>query len=372
VKENGTAPSAAWRGEDIIRSVMQALIVLDPKGVVSLVNDAACFLLGYREEDLVGSPVETIFSDGGPFRERREDGAVLHRYVSGKEIECRGKDGRLIPVLFSSSALLGEAGEINGIICAAHDISERKKVEKALEDARAHLFQASKMEMVGRLAAGAAHEVKNPLAVLMQGIQFLQGVQFPSGSFKEDPSDFKTVLTFMNDAVVRADTVIRGLLDFSGSSTMKMSAESLGELAGKSLVLVKNAADKKRIRLALEAPPDLPAVSIDRNKMEQVLINLIMNAVEAMPVEGEILVRVRAADRSGGRRLAVDVENTGAAIPENVLKNMFEPFFTTKRGSGGTGLGLSIVKSLVDQHKGSIEIANRAEGGVRATVEIPI
>jgi len=223
-----------------------------------------------------------------------------------------------------------------------------------LKETQEQLIQAAKMQVVGGLASGVAHEVKNPLTIIIQGVEYLE---------KKIPSGDQNVCSVFNNikiAVERADNIIRGLLDFSRVSKLEMCQENMGFLCEKSLSLLKHQFDKDHIQLIKEIHPDMPELKIDKNKIEQVIINLLMNALQASSEGGKIIVRVYVRDSS--RELVVEIEDSGSGIPPEALGKIFDPFFTTKRGKGGTGLGLSVVKNIVEMHNGKIEIRNNGSG----------
>ncbi|MDD5347882.1 MAG: ATP-binding protein, partial [Candidatus Omnitrophica bacterium] len=259
--------------------------------------------------------------------------------------------------------------------------SELQKAFDRLKETQAQLIQAEKMETVGRLASGIAHEVKNPLAILLQGIEYL--------SKKIGPTDENTasVMLDMAEAVNRADAIIKGLLDFSSVSQIEKRPLGIEGVIDKALLLVKHQFDKYHIEVIKTVPAGLPPVTVDRNKLEQVFINLFENAVHAMEAGGRLAVAARVervtlpCDGAGKRRedcfkpgdevVEITVEDSGTGIPEQFVSKVFDPFFTTKRSRGGTGLGLSIVRNIIETHKGTIRIANKdgTEGtGVRVTI----
>jgi signal transduction histidine kinase len=250
---------------------------------------------------------------------------------------------------------------------------------KQLKETQAQLIQAEKMEIVGRLSSGIAHEVKNPLAIILQGMEYL------SRKIPSEKEDIAETIKFMSEAVNRADNIVKGLLDFSGVSKAEKQAQEFIPIMEKSLLLMKHSFDKNHIELIREFGENLPRVKVDRNKIEQVLLNLFENSVQAMPQGGKLKVKVWAeavseTDEGVGKRkedlfrpgeelIKMSIEDTGSGIPEHFLDKVFDPFFTTKRGIGGTGLGLSIVRSIIDMHQGRIRIANKQEGrGVRVTI----
>lgn len=233
------------------------------------------------------------------------------------------------------------------------------RVEKALNEQS----EAMRFKSVASLAAGVAHEVKNPLAILLQGVDYL--------SKKVETNDKNVSLVFkdMRDAVKRADSIVRGLLDFSSLRKLNMIPENLNSIIENSLLLVKNHLDRFHIEVIKDLKKDIPRTNVDRSRVEQVFINLFLNAVEAMPNGGQLWVRTYIEDLKKEKELVIaEVENVGPSIPKDILRDIFNPFVTTKRGIGGTGLGLSVVKNIIDTHDGKIQISNRDRGGVKVSV----
>ena len=256
-------------------------------------------------------------------------------------------------------------------------LSDLKESSEKLKAMQGQLIQAAKMESVGRLAAGAAHEVKNPLAILQQGVDYL------SAKIKLGDPSVAGVLHEMAAAVANADSVIRGLLDFARLSQLNLEVSELPSLIERALLLVNHQCDQLRIEIVKEFQTDLPAVKVDKNRIEQVFVNLLLNAIQAMPKGGQLRIKAytkkltesgsqtdrRNEDTFGlGETIVVDIEDTGSGIRENLLPKIFDPFFTTKRDFGGTGLGLAVVRNIMEMHRGTIQIGNRTEGGVKATL----
>ncbi|MBI3323205.1 MAG: hypothetical protein HYZ95_01930 [Candidatus Omnitrophica bacterium] len=240
------------------------------------------------------------------------------------------------------------------------EIAERRRAERELRTTQMSLIQAAKMESVGRLAAGVAHEVKNPLAVVLQGLDYLER-HLPARD-----ENVSMVLQDGREAVRRADRVIRGLLDFSALRDLEMRETDINSVLEQALLLVKHELDKSQVHVVKELEASLPRVPLDRQKMEQVFVNLVMNAIQAMPRGG--LLRVRSRFKPAERAVVVELEDTGAGIPEETLPKIFDPFVTLKPNGKGTGLGLTVTKNIVDLHGGLIEIGNRKEGGARVTL----
>ena len=244
------------------------------------------------------------------------------------------------------------------------------------------LIQAGKMAVIGQLSSGVAHEVKNPLSVILNGISFLEQ------ELKLENADQIEVFQLMKDAVHRSDRIIRGLLDFSKPSSCEPKPCNLGEIVDASLHLVKKQFAVKEIQIQVDVPASLPPVLVDDNQMKQVFINLMLNALQAMPSGGRLLVRAaikeltttssqvgrRSTDtfKPGERVLVCDVEDTGAGIPKDLLTKVFEPFFTTKPAGQGVGLGLAITKAIVERQRGLIELRSQEGQGTTVSIVLPL
>ena len=307
--------------------------------------------------------------------------------------------------------ILGPQGEVCAMLSMAHEITKRKRTEakvkqtyselnrsekmlaKTLVDLKVtheelkatqlQLIQAEKLESVGRLAAGVAHEVKNPLAIIQLDVDYL------TNTLTNGDENIPIILQDINNAVKRADTVIKGLLNFSASREFLSEIEEFNFVVEQSLSLVKHELDRSHIYLVKELAEDLPPVRLDQNKIEQVFVNVLMNAIQAMPKGGTLTVKTYVKQFNGGchprghgaepdklaDRLRVgdtvvvaEVEDTGTGIPENQFSKIFDPFFTTKPTGKGTGLGLTVTNKIIELHGGTIDIRNRKEGGVRVEV----
>lgn len=306
--------------------------------------------------------------------------------------------------LTSKIPWLDDNGNTVGLVCISRDVTEQKAAEERLKKANAELaasreellravknlqqahgelrdvqlqlIEAEKMKSIGRLAAGVAHEVKNPLAILKMGLEFLS---------TQKPTDEHTpeILREMGDALTRADKVIRGLLDFSAPKQLEVKRENLNAIIENALQLVRGEM-KNGIETELDLQANIPLLKLDAGKISQVFVNLFTNALHAMENGGLLAVRTYTKQLTGvgsnisgsrsecfrvGQHIVVaEIDDTGHGIPEDKLAKIFEPFFTTKPTGRGTGLGLSVVRTIVDLHGATIDIRNLHEAGVRVTL----
>jgi signal transduction histidine kinase len=246
----------------------------------------------------------------------------------------------------------------------------------ALEEVHLRLMQSAKLESVGRLAAGVAHEVKNPLAIIQMGVDFL-GADVPV------ESDAGAVIRDMEDAIQRADGVIKGLLDFSREKKLDIRKTNLNEVILDSLKLVSYELSHHNITVVEALSTALPPIYADPDKLKQVFINLFMNAIQAMGQNGKLRVasearRLNKNDLNeaniggkfspGDRVIILKVEDTGPGIDPASADKIFDPFFTTKSVGQGTGLGLSVSRTIVELHEGVISLRNRDGGGASVVV----
>jgi len=262
------------------------------------------------------------------------------------------------------------------------EIVERKKVEEELKQAYAKLkeaqerfIQSEKMDAIGRLASGVAHEVKNPLGVILQGLNYLQK------RFAAEDKEVLGVIEMMTANVKRADEIVRALVDFSRLDKFTMKPEDINAILESSIVLIKHSVKVENIEIIRDLQDNLPKVRADRGKMEQVYINLFINAMQAMPKGGKLFIRSyltkigedaikgeKGYFKSGEEAVVVEIEDTGGGIPKNILLKVFEPFFTTKRPNSGTGLGLTVTASIIELHEGYIKLQSEEGKGAKFTI----
>lgn len=255
-----------------------------------------------------------------------------------------------------------ERDEIGRIGGAFDRMSERLALARdERERTLQHLGHSEKLVAVGRLAAGVAHEINNPLTGVVHCLDAL--VQ------SDDDSDRRrTYYSLIRDGIGRAQRVVRQLLEYSRQRDLEMESVELGLLVSRVLALVAPTLDKANVRVVVASKPDLPELRADAHGIEQVLLNLVLNALDSMPRGGELRVGVERA----GNELRVRVADTGSGIDPEALGRIFDPFFTSKAGGGGSGLGLSVSLGIVERHGGRIEVSSELGQGTTMDVFLPI
>jgi len=258
---------------------------------------------------------------------------------------------------------------------------EVRRYQAELRATQLQLIQSEKLDSVGRMAAGVAHEVKNPLMMILTGVKVL------SKRVPNADEQTRLLLKDMEEAVERADRIIGGLLNYSRDRDLDLAAADVNMTIERAAMLVKHDLENAHIALVSSLQPGLPRLQLDEFKMQQVFVNLVTNAIHAIERDGEVtittslekltrgaLVGHRMTDRyaPGERVVIVRIEDSGPGIPPDILAKIFDPFFTTKPTGRGTGLGLSVSQQIVEMHGGTIDVANRDEGGARVTIILKV
>jgi len=259
------------------------------------------------------------------------------------------------------------------------NVQELAGAYSKLKESQEELLQAAKFGAIGQLASSVAHEVRNPLAIVMQSIDYLE-----SRISDED----KEIIQVAKNNIKRANTIVSTLLDFSKVKKLNIMPEDINSIVNDSLVLTRYSNLKDRVKIVKELAEDLPRVLVDRQKIEQVLVNLNLNAIQAMPHGGNLYLRTyltkfnrlseESASRPAGSSLSIqksvtiEVEDEGTGISEENLKNLFRPFFTTKGETLGVGLGLSVARDIIAMHNGQIEIKSKVNQGTKVIVTLGV
>ncbi|MFO7785183.1 MAG: PAS domain-containing sensor histidine kinase [Thermodesulfobacteriota bacterium] len=352
--------------EKVIESTVDGIVMVDTKGNVLIFNEGMESLTGHSADDIMNRGHLSTFYDietaKENMRKMRSDKYGPPGKLNPTSMSIATKDGEEIPVTLSASLITIDGKEI-GSVGVFRDMREILEMRKELEDTHLQLVQSEKVASVGRMAAGVAHEINNPLAGILMYAELL----------KEKLNDDKQGLEDIQEIVdqtLRCKEIVAELLEFSRRSVGKVSNFSLEEMIRKSMNLLIDQALFQDIDVQVQVEPDIPRVSGDLGQLQQVFTNLFINAADAMDGKGRLEVKGRY--EHSGNCFEITVSDTGPGIPEEIREKIFEIFFTTKPVGKGTGLGLSISKKIIELHGGSLEFESPPNGGTTFTIKLPI
>ncbi|HTP65340.1 MAG TPA: ATP-binding protein [Geobacteraceae bacterium] len=349
---------------NVIDSVGDGVIVFDSRGTVTLINPAAEEITGISRRNAHGRPMGEIFAGVETLLEIIEKTAATGMVISDYENIALAKGGQIKPVSATTSPLLKDDGEQIGTILILRDLTGVRDLERAVR-------QADRLSTLGTLAAGLAHEIKNPLGGIKGAAQLLEM------ELVED-SELRDYTRVMLKEVQRVNRIVDELLELASPRRLKLDKVNLHKTLGDILILQKRAVGNKNISFQQQFDPSIPPIVGDEALLIQLFLNLIKNAVEAIGDSGLIRVTSRIlADYSmtqrGERRarmVVVEISDDGPGIRKEDMERLFTPFFTTK--TNGTGLGLAICHKIISEHRGMIKADSDKTKGTTFTVMLPL
>ncbi|MBW1785946.1 MAG: PAS domain S-box protein [Deltaproteobacteria bacterium] len=352
--------------ENVIESTVDGIVVVDTKGNVLIFNEGMEKLTGYTAEEIMEKGHLSSFYNMDVAKENmlkmRSDTRGPLGKLNPTSMSITNKSGEEIPVTLSASLITIDGREV-GSVGIFTDMRELLLMRKELEEARIQLFQSEKIASVGRMAAGVAHEINNPLSGILIYAELLKE------SLKDHLQHTKDLQEII-DQTLRTKRIVSDLLEFSRQSIGKTTAFSLEELIDKCLNLLMHQATFQDIDVVREVEADMPQMVGDMGQLQQVFTNLFINAADAMEGKGRLGISVRY-DR-GTSRFMARVSDTGPGIPEQFRNKVFDIFFTTKPVGKGTGLGLSISQKIIELHGGAIHFECPPQGGTAFLLELPL
>ena len=351
---------------NLIMSSVDAVIAADRKGKILIFNEAAAEISGYSIEQALSSLNIRNFYPGDFAREvmrkLRSEGYGGKGKLRSYQVDCLRKDGTTVPISLSA-AIVYEGDREVASVGFFHDLRERIEMERKLQKTQIQLLQAEKMASLGKLAAGVAHQLNNPLG----GITLYAQLMLEEHQLAEAAeSDLRRIL----DDAERCRDTIRELLEFARQTRQEIRLNDLNHALSQTLFLLENQSLFHNIEIVKELDASLPKVPSDIQQLNHVFMNIILNAAEAMEGEGQL--RVRTLQSEDGSDFIIQISDTGPGIPENVLPHIFEPFFTTKEEGKGTGLGLSLVYGIIENHDGRIQVWSELGKGATFSIYLPL
>ena len=337
--------------ENIVESMNVGVLAVDFEGRIEFWNTQLEHSIGVRRADAVGRAIEEILPAdlAAEIAARSEEERVTNLY----KFPLRNRDGRTLVVNVSIAPLAGKSGERIGRLILVDDITRRMQLEE-------QLLQTEKLTSLGLLAAGVAHEVNTPLAVISNYIQMLVK-QLPANDPRHKLTEKIVKQTF------RASEIVNNLLSFSRTGGAEFKEVDLNQVIDETLTLVAHPFRAANVQVIKNLGGDLPGILGSTNRLQQVFLNLFLNAKDAMPSGG--MLEVRGAANNG--IVEIEVTDTGIGIQRENLARVFDPFFTTKATGRGTGLGLSVSYGIIKEHAGKIEVRSTPGKGTSFRLEFP-
>jgi len=354
--------------ENIMESSVDGIVTTDLKGKVTYLNRAMEEMLKYRREEILGKHISGVYVKG--IQEARNVMGLLRakEREESYEMEVRSKDGDALAILTSIFLLRDEDNQVIGTAGIFKNVTEQKRLEAELKAAQANLVEASKMRALGELVAGVAHELNNPL-MASQTILYV----ILKNLHDDCPNlDRLNLIRKCND---RIQKIVEHLREFSRQTKPEFQELDINKPIEDALMITGQQLLDHNISIVRRLGEGLPEILGDSNQLEQVFLNLISNAMDAMDaVTGpkELAIRTYLIEDLGSFSVAVSVKDTGVGIPKENLDKVFEPFFSTKPVGKGTGLGLSLCFSIVEAHGGRIDIESEPGKGTEVKVILPI
>ncbi len=349
----------------VVRSIDDGVVSLDFEGRITTVNEGACRLFRREEGEMIGRDFDFLVRDTR-YRERRR---IIARstYRTGHwrgEVEIIRKGGTPAPALLSTAKIIDERGKPIGFVSTFKDLTEIKAMQHKM-------IQTEKLASLGQMAAGVAHEVRNPLGSIKMSLRLL----------RDDLRSAETieVVEHIRDAVASMEVIVNELLDYTRDITLQLDEYDLAKIARSAVFGLEEETRRKGVAVAVDDADGTLTAMVDGVRLKQAVTNIVKNAVEAVrPGGGRVAVRIAEGAGPGGEPrggaagdgyVRITVEDDGPGMAEEELEKVFQPFYTTK--AQGVGLGMSIVKRLVELHGGDVRVASTAGSGTVVTVSLP-
>jgi two-component system sensor histidine kinase HydH len=353
--------------ENVINSMMTGLITVDNKGSVLLANDTAEALTGYAADELKGMNIAWLIQDGpgeeteGPFARTIRS----HKTAYQSEAWLVKKGGQRLPIQLNTSLLMDDQKRVRGALGVFNDVTRIKRMEEKI-------LHLDKLAALGRFSSSMAHEIRNPLTGIVAGIQYLNRI----GGIPEDQSEN---IRFILKEVNRIDRLISDILNVVRPGDLVYHPVHVESIITGAITGMQEIAKKKSVRIRAKFPVHTRSVMIDSDRITQVMLNLLKNAVEATDEGGKVTVRVNFPVNTNvndvlfddmQNLVIIEVEDEGVGFTEDEKGRIFEPFFTTK--AEGTGLGLYVTHSIIEQHGGYIFVESEKGRGSTFTIYLPV
>ena len=351
---------------NLIHSAVDCVIAADRIGKLLIFNDSAAEVFGYNvNEALNGLNIRDLYPDDNArevMRKLRSEEYGGKGKLKTYHTDVLAKNGERIPISLYASIIYENNREV-ATIGFFHDLRDRLQISAELEKTQLQLLQSEKMASLGKLAAGVAHQINNPLGgITLYAKLALEEYELEEG-VREDLD------RILKDAERCRDTV-KELLEFTRQTRHLMRPHDINEVISRTLFLLENQSLFQNIEIEKRFGDSLPPVQADIQQLNHLFMNIILNAAQAMDGKGKLIIATYKV--SAKEQIGIEILDTGPGIAEKDIPHIFEPFYTTKEEGKGTGLGLSLVYGIVENHGGRITVHNRTDGGAAFNIVLPI
>ena len=351
---------------NLIFSAVDGVIASDKKGKILIFNEAATKVFGYTIDEALNTVnVREIYPGKNAFevmQNLRSDDYGGKGKLRFYQVDVISKDGVIIPISLNA-AIVYENGQEVATIGFFHDLREQLRMKEELEKTQLQLLQSEKMASLGKLAAGVAHQLNNPLGGITLFAKLIMEEYDLEDGAKEDLN------RILKDANRCRDTV-RELLEFTRQTRHLMRPNDVNRALTRTLFLLESQTLFQNIDIVKDLDASIPPVYGDIQQLNHLFMNIILNAAQAMEGKGKLTIKSHLL--SDAERVCIEISDTGSGIPEDVLPHIFEPFFTTKEEGKGTGLGLSLAYRIVENHGGHIKAESKPDEGTKFFIELPL
>lgn len=338
----------------ILKNSADAIFTLDAEERVTSWNKGAEAIFGHTEQEMMGRSLEILLPQHLKEQKELETISAVSRnegFLRSYQTQRLTKDGQIIDVLFTRTAIRDAEGNLIGFSSVLKNISEQKLLDR-------HLAQMEKLSAIGELAAGLAHEIKNPLAGIKGAIEIIRESMASTHPHRQ-------ILGDVLSEVGRIDRSVMNLLSYSKPKPPDFTKVDLNRVIGNVVSFLQKIADSKGIRLHALPPSEAALITGDENELKQLFMNLILNSLEAIEKQGNVWIQVQSSADSS---VSIEIADDGPGIPPEQLPKVFLPFFTSKKH--GTGLGLATCKRIVTNHGGEIRVESEVGKGTRFTIDL--
>lgn len=342
---------------NVLRSITRGVIVVDLEEGISSLNKAAETILNLKGGNLAGTPFRGIWSKDDQIRVILEKALEEKALSNDQDIDYYVEGKGRLSLRIDTTFLEDDEGKMIGVVMLIKDLTEAKQLETQMR-------RADNLASLGRLAAGIAHEIKNPLSAMSINHQLLEEEVSSSSSLSREK--LLNYLNIVEMETKRLEGIVQNFLRFAKPPPLELSQVNINQVLDEVLALINREATEEGIRISKNYHEDLPQVRGDKEQLSQAILNVVINSLQAMGGEGQLTVRTVR----GQRHIEVEISDTGRGIAPQDQEKIFELYFTTKEG--GTGLGLPITQRIIQEHEGWIDVESEPGKGTKFRISLPL